>query len=157
MKILYLLSFSILFLTLIFLKKSDQKLNIIVSFIYTFCIMYFYDVLIAYVLSYINIKNTLLMFSTVYIFTSIILIYISYKKSKNIEKQKYYLDKKQLISLITIITVALTIGILKYDKFTEIDYVVTDAALHYKMASKYMTLYLALIITCLDIMFHVAF
>ncbi len=137
MKILYLLSFSILFLTLIFLKKSDQKLNIIVSFIYTFCIMYFYDVLIAYVLSYINIKNTLLMFSTVYIFTSIILIYISYKKSKNIEKQKYYLDKKQLISLITIITVALTIGILKYDKFTEIDYVITDAALHYKMASEY--------------------
>lgn len=138
MKIIYLISFLILFLTLIYIKKSDQKLNIIISLVYTSCILYFYDPIIAYILSLFNIKNTLLMFSLVYILTSVILIYISHKKHGTILKQKYYLNKKQLISFVILILITMTIGIFKYNKFTEIDYGITDAAIHYKMASEYV-------------------
>lgn len=137
MKILYLTSLLFLLLTLLLIKKSNKKMNIITAIVYTFCIIYFYNIFIAYTLSLLKIKNTLFMFSTVYFLTSLILIYINCKNKKTFKKQKYYLKKKELIGIIVLIIISLIIGIIKYNKFTEIDYGVTDAALHYRMSSEY--------------------
>lgn len=136
MRIIYIITLLILFLTLIFVKKDNKKKNILISIVYTSCIIYFYNSVIAFILSILNIKNTLFMFSLSYILPSLIIIYIC-KKNK-IKTQKYYLDKKQLIGFIILIIVCLTIGSIKYNKFTEIDYGITDAAMHYKMSSEYI-------------------
>lgn len=137
MKVVYLIAMFILFFTLLLLKKNNKKQNILSYIVFSFCIIFFYDAFIAYILTYLNIKNTLLAFSTVYLVTSGILIYLNYRKNKKVILQKYYLDKKQLICFLILILTCFTIGFFKYDKFTEIDYVITDAALHYRMADYY--------------------
>ncbi len=137
MSVIYLITLFALFFTILLLKKSTKKTNVLSSIVYTSCIIFFYDVFIAYVLTGINLKNTLLLYSLIYILTSLILIGINYHKNKKIVFQKYYLDQNQLIGFIIIILVCFTVGFFKYNKFGEIDYLITDAALHYKMADYY--------------------
>jgi len=111
-KVLFIVSLFLLFFELVKVKKSNKTQDIIVSVIYIFGIIYFYTLFISLVLSFLNIKNTLLVFSIVYLI-SFFLIHL-YSKEKYI--QKYYLNKKELLSLFVIIITCLTIGIIRYSK-----------------------------------------
>jgi len=127
-------SLFLLFFELVKVKKSNKTQDIIVSVIYIFGIIYFYTLFISLVLSFLNIKNTLLVFSIVYLI-SFFLIHL-YSKEKYI--QKYYLNKKELLSLFVIIITCLTIGIIRYSKnFNYINYEIGDSAVHYKMSLEY--------------------
>lgn len=139
MSIFYFISLIVLFLGMILFKKSDRKLNIIVSIIYSGCILYFFDLIISSVLSFLNIKNILFMFSLIDFFTFGILYLVNKKKYGKLTLQDYYLNKKELISFIVIIVLCILFGIIRYSGFNSTNYRISDATVHYKMSHDYST------------------
>lgn len=137
MRIIYLVSLVLLFLSLILFKRSDKKSNVIISIIYTSCIIYFFDLIVAAFLSFLNIKNTLFMFSLVNYLISFLLYLINKHKYKKISFQKYYLNKKELICFIIIIVLCLIYGAFRYSFFTSTNYRISDATVHFKMSYDY--------------------
>lgn len=128
----------ILLIILILSKKTEKQQNIIISIIYSFCIIYFYNLFIALFLSYLNIKNTLLIISIIYILISLIIYYYSKKKYNKFIIQKYYLSKKDLFCFIFIILFCFALGITRYSKsFNIANYEIGDSAVHYKLSLEY--------------------
>lgn len=137
MSFIFIISIILLFLSLLLPKKNNKKLNGLITGFYIFLIIFFLTSIEAFILSYLNIKNTLLMFSLFNFLISIILFLINYKKNGKKSFQKYYLDKKQLICAIIILAICFIIGYIRYDGFTVINYKVNDAAVHYKLSADY--------------------
>ena len=138
MKLLYLLTMFMLYLELILIKKDENKQNFIVVFIYTFGIIYFFNLFIAVILSYLNIKNILLFFSMIYLFLTFV-IYMYFKKKYNkLMFQKYYLNKKELLILLFVIIICFVVGTIRYSyNFSQVKYEIGDSAVHYKMSLEY--------------------
>ena len=137
MLVVYVITLIILFLSIFTFKRNGKRENGLVSFVYTWGILYFMCSMLAFIFSYLNIKNNLMSFSLANLIISLITIFFNYKKNGKIAFQKYYLNKKQLISAILIIIVCVAIQAYRYSGFTAVNYKVNDAAYHYKTASDY--------------------
>lgn len=137
MSFIYLISLIALFLSMVLLKKTEKKQNILISIIYSSCIIFFLDSLFAYILSLLNINNSLLSFSFLNLLLVSVILIINYKKNKKITYQKYYLNKKELYGLIIILIICFIFGLYRYSGFKSIKYNISDAAVHYKMSKDY--------------------
>ena len=138
MKFIFLLALFFLYLSLILIKKTRKKENLIVAILYICGIIYFLNLIISIFLSYLGINNTLLVFSCIYLILIFIIFYFYRRKNKKISFQSYYLNKKELIILIILIFMCLAIGIVRYSyKFNYVNYEIGDSAVHYKMSLEY--------------------
>ena len=137
MPILYTLTFLILFLSLLLLKRNNKKSNILISIVYISVILYFYNILISLVLTTFEIKNTLFLYSLIYLLTTSIIFLINYKKYNTIKFQEFNVNKKELIGFILIFAICLSLGFIRTNGFAEPNYIVNDGATHYKMSKDY--------------------
>lgn len=137
MSLIFIISIIFLFLSLFLPKKTNKKLNGLISSFYILLIIFFLTSLEAFILSYLNIKNTLFTFSLFNTLISATLFFTNHKKNGKKVFQKYYFDKKQIISASIILIFCLIIGYIRFDGFTVINYKVNDAAVHYKLSTDY--------------------
>lgn len=137
MGLIYLISLVILFLVTLSFKKSDKKLNLVVCIIFSGCILYFYSLLCATVLSFLNIKNTLFNFSILNILTGLIVYLYNRKKHDKFTLQEFYVNKKEVVCVLVIIVLCLVFGIIRYSGFTSTNYRISDATVHFKMSHDY--------------------
>lgn len=137
MQAVYIISVIALFLSIFILKRNNKKENALITFVYTWGILYFLSSLEAFVLSYIGIKNTLISFSIINLILTSVLTYKNYRKDSKLTFQKYYVNKKHIVSALIIIVISIAIGAYRYDGYKTINYKVNDAAVHYKLSSDY--------------------
>ncbi len=100
MQYLYLLSLIILFISLLLIKKSSEKQNILVGLLLSTVILMSYTSLICFILSMIRIPINIL---TMLIFNliAILIIFINIKNEN--KRQKYYFNKFDIITILTIV------------------------------------------------------
>lgn len=137
MKYLYIISLITLFLSVILLGKKDNKKNIVISSVYTLNILYCLNILITFILSIFNIKSSFVILSIINIFISCSIFYFNYKKNNKIILSKHFLDFKELICLIIIISLSFMVGLVRFNNFNDISYETTDPAVHYNASLKY--------------------
>ena len=122
----------LLFIILILIKKSNNKLNFLKVGIISLTLILCYNIFICYAFSVIGIKSTLLNLSIVNFITSVLL---SIRSIKTKEIQRYYVRKSDMIFLILILGVIFTISYFRFGiGFEKLTYRTSDPSVHY-MAS----------------------
>ena len=132
MNILYLISVTILLITIILIKKIDKKINIISSIIVTIIAFMCYQTIIAYFLDLVKIPITLLNMSIINILLIIILWIIYYFKIKQF--QSYTIKKSDIIFLIILLVINIPILYKQYGALENFRYISTDSVMHCQAA-----------------------
>ena len=131
---LYMISIILLFLLLILMPKTKEKLNIIKTMLLTFLEILAYNTLICYCLTFINIPITLINLSIINFIISIFIIAYMIKKK---QIQKYYICKKDIIITIVVLFVVILMVGINFRMLTRIRYISMDAFQHYKAAREF--------------------
>lgn len=138
MNVVYLLSAILLYITTLFIKKDNNKYNFVIFSTFLIGIFYFFNILLISILSLINIPTNFIMLSIINcLFISGVIIYSYKKNNSKIKIQKLEYNWKEVLSVIVIIIICLTIGIIRFNNFNNISYETTDPAVHYKTALKF--------------------
>lgn len=134
MEFLYIIVSLILFISVILVKKSEKKQNIIFWILMTSVIALCYNVFESYIITALKAKSTLL---TLTIFNFIVTIIIIFKICRDREIQKYYIKVKDIISVLILLVLVLAIGYKQFGIPFNIKYETTDPAVHYNFAKTY--------------------
>ena len=137
MKIVFLITLVLMFLSVIFMKRDNSKKNIIVTTIFTVDIIYCANMLLTFVLSYIGIKCNFITLSVINILLIGIMIFKTYHTYKKIEFQKYLVNVMEIICLALIAGICVIIGLIRFNDYNDIVYETTDATFHHKAAYFY--------------------
>lgn len=132
MNIIYIITTLILYVLVLILKKSEQKLNICAQTIVTFVLYTCYNLLTCYILTFINIPINMISLTIVNI---LLIVITTIKIIKDKQIQKFFIDKKDIIFLIVLLIIATAIVHKQYGNIDNIKYYSTDAREHYN-ASK---------------------
>ena len=132
MNIIYIITTLILYVLVLILKKSEQKLNICAQTIVTFVLYTCYDLLTCYILTFINIPINMISLTIANI---LLIVITTIKIIKDKQIQKFFIDKKDIIFLIVLLIIATAIVHKQYGNIDNIKYYSTDAREHYN-ASK---------------------
>ncbi len=131
---LYCISSILLFLLVMFVPKTKEKINIIKTLVIFFIGVLAYHTLVCYCFTFVNIPITLTSLSIINFILSIIIIgYIIKKK----QIQKYYINKKDILVTIIILFVVFLMSAVNFRLFTRIRYLSMDGMQHYKAASEF--------------------
>ena len=133
MNYIYIVSILILFLLTIILKKSNNKLNIIVNIIFTVVGFLGYQLIISLLMSSLNIPINLLCLIIVNVISIISCLIFIMKKGV----QKFYFDKKDMVSIFVLIILTVFIANKHFDGLEKIKYFSTDASIHYIAAKEF--------------------
>ncbi len=131
MKLWYLFSIFYLMASFLLYKKSDKKMSVVASVIYTICLLFCYNVVVVSVYSFFRINGSLLILSLINYFVGSILNLISFKRKK---VQKYFLNKKELVTVFVIVGIVFLVGCFRFRGFTVLVYETGDPAVHYRAA-----------------------
>jgi len=142
MNIIYTLITITLFVVIILIKKSEEKLNIFKQMIITTILFSCYNMLVCYIFSLMKLPITLI---TLSIANLMILIIGLIKLIKDKQIQHYFVDKKDIIYIFLVLIVILPIAYKQYGNVDSIKYYTTDARVHYN-ASKLFYNYETLLI-----------
>ena len=133
MSILFFMSYIFLIISFLCVKKTNNKLNIIL-WIFISVILYMgYNCMFVYLLSFFKIKSSLLLRSIINIVISLIINFVS--KSK----QKYYIDKTDIVMVLILLYLSFVIFMVRFGFDFCINFRVNDAAVHYAMAKAFMS------------------
>ena len=105
MEYLYILSNIFLIVTAILVKKKDDKINFLSTFIIIITLYLCYNSVTAYLLNTINIPINLVSMFIVNMAISILIWIIQWVKIKKIEVQKYYIKKKDIVVWIMLLII----------------------------------------------------
>ena len=132
MGIIYILTTIILIISFLLLKKSNEKQNIIESFILAIISYLGYNIAVCMIFGNLGIHTNLVFLSIVNLIFSSVFCYRIFRKK---EKQEFYFDKKNLIPIIFILLISIFVGIVQYKPA---DYSVAtasvDGPMHYSAA-----------------------
>ena len=131
--ILFILSYILFICSFLYIKKTNNKINLLTWILISIITYMGYNSIIVYLLSIIKIPSTLFLRSLINIFISIIMIITSKKK------QKYYIDKKDFAVIAILLYLSLAIFMLRFTFYFSIDFRMNDTAVHYAMAKAFMT------------------
>ena len=131
---LYCISNILLFLLLIFVPKTKEKINIIKTLVILLAGILAYNTLVCYCLTFANILITLTSLSIINFILSIIIIVDIIKKK---QVQKYYISKKDILITCIILFVTLLMVGINFRFLTRIRYFSMDAMQHYKAAREF--------------------
>lgn len=134
MSIIYSISIILLFIVIILIKKTEQKLDIIKTLIMTSTLLLAYNTLVCYILNLINIPINLLGLSIINFIVAIFVL-INIIKRKDI--QKYTMSKTNIIVTILFIIIVAIVTNINFDGLNRIRYVSMDAREHYKAAREF--------------------
>ena len=111
MGIIYIVTTIVLILSFLLYKKSEEKLNIVEWIILSIITYLGYNIAICMIFGNLGIHTNLIFLSIVNILVS---IYPCYRFFKKKEKQKFYLEKLNLIPVICIFLISILVGIKQY-------------------------------------------
>ena len=131
MNIIYIITTLILYVLVLILKKSEQKLNICAQTIVTFVLYTCYDLLTCYILTFINIPINMISLTIANI---LLIVITTIKIIKDKQIQKFFIDKKDIIFLIVLLIIATAIVHKQYGNIDNIKYYSTDAREHYNVS-----------------------
>lgn len=126
--VIYILSLIILFMSFLYIKKSEKKLNIIYTILLQLVFIFCYNSIISYFLNLFYIKVNLISLSLVNIITTVILI-INIKKNK--KKQEYYFHCSDLILTILSLLIIILIFYFRFGFPFNIVYETSDPGVHF--------------------------
>lgn len=136
MRITYILT-TILMITLYLLMyKKEEKKNLINEIIISFVLILASNIIVCTILSFIEIKTTLVSLSVINIILSLI---FGYKIKKDKKMQKYFINIIDILAIILIILIGITVTLIRFGPTIEIKYRVTDAETHFYAANDFYT------------------
>lgn len=116
--VLYLITFSALLFFLFNYKKTENSINGVSYFIFSFLLVWCYEAVAAGLLNLIHIPINLISVSICDIVAAAVLAIIHIKSGK--EKQEYYWDYKDFIAIAVVLIVALVIAYSRYGGWFEV-------------------------------------
>ena len=131
---LYIISIILLFVLILIVPKSKEKLNLIKTIIITLVTFFAYNTFICYILNFVNIPITLLSLSIVNFIVSVLLIC---KIIKDKEIQKYEIKKRDIIACLALFIMILVCICINFRGLTRIRYISMDSVQHYKAAREF--------------------
>ena len=134
MSIIYVLSVILIIGLHMLICKKEEKENFVKSLILTIALLLCYNIVICVILSFVKIKCTLI---TLTIVNAIISALLGFKIYKNKKIQKYYINKMDIIAVISIIVIVAIISIKHYGIQLNIKSSTTDSATHYLAATEF--------------------
>lgn len=132
--ILYILSVICLIWCFLKLKKQDKELNLVKWIIISLILLFCFNSILVFILSYIKIKSNLLTLSIIYLSFSIIL-YFKYIYKKSV--QKYFVDKKDIIVALVLFIVTILIAFIRFGFPFSIVYQTMDPGVHFQSAHSF--------------------
>ena len=133
MSIIYVVSILFLFISFLYLKKSENKLDVVVWIVINTVLLLAYNTFICYLLSMINISINLLTLSIINYVLSILFVLIISKKGM----QNYSFDKNDLIVIGIMLLFTIVIVMVRFGIPLNIDYIATDSGAHYHAANQF--------------------
>lgn len=131
MTYLYTISAVLLFMAFILIKKSDNKQNLVTWVCISIMLMFCYNALISIICFFINCKWTVQVLSCINIIICTLMYMYIYNKKKY---QKYYIKKRDLLFCFIALIIVLITSYIRFDFPFNINYYITDSAVHYKAA-----------------------
>ena len=127
MNIFYIITALLVLIMQILIKKNDEKESLIKWITFSMLIFMAYNIVIVVVMSFFNIKSTLINLSIINIITSVLLGFKIYSDKKI---QKYNFEKREILAIMLFAIFAILIGIKIYGIPFKIKYTVSDASTH---------------------------
>lgn len=134
MGIVYLIISLLLIISFVFIKKSDKKQNLVFWIILSLVMYLVYNVLVAYILSTVKIKCTLVSYTIINVAIIFILWYNIIIKKKI---QRYYIKAIDVIVVALLFIITIMVGYKQYGIPLNIKYTTTDPAVHYMAAKEF--------------------
>ena len=131
MKLVYILSILYLVVSFLLYKKTDKKVCILASIIYTVGLLFCYNVVIVSIYSFFKIEGSLIVLSLINYLIGSILNIISFKRKK---LQEYTFNKGELLAILGIIGIVFLVVCFRFRGFKTISYESSDSTIHYKHA-----------------------
>lgn len=128
MGIIYILSIIILMISFILIKKTEKKLNILSFICITIGLLFCYNTLSCYILTFFTIPVTLTTLTIINILIATIFIVIMLMKK---EIQKYEMNKTDLIYILLLGIAVLIVSYLNFGFPFNIKYETGDPSVHY--------------------------
>lgn len=135
MNVCYFLSFVYLILMFMGCKKSDKKLCLISSIIYSFVLLFCYNTFVIYLIYLFGINGSMLLFSIINYFVGSIIGIIILVRGNGI--QKYFIDKKKLLSCFIVGILIFILGYFRFRGFNAIAFASGDSGIHYGHTLKF--------------------
>lgn len=133
MSIVYIISLIAIFITFLYVKKSDKELDLVTWLVINTVLLFCYNTLVCYIYTMINISINLISLSVLnYIISFLFIVIIINKK-----RQEYKFYKKDLIFVAAIIFVTLVFAYLNFGFPINIKYVMTDSGVHFNVTNKF--------------------
>lgn len=128
MEILFIVSELLLILSFIFVKKTDKEIDIVniacISIVLLFC----YNTLICYVLTFFTIPCKLWLLSIINILNTAVLVIFMFKKKKF---QKYIFNRIDIIYIFLLVIAIIAICYMNFGFPFDINYMSSDPSMHY--------------------------
>ena len=129
--ILYVISAIFMLVTILLVKKTDNKISFIKNASLALVIKISYNVFVSFILSNIHIESTLVNLSIISILISA-LIWIFLIRKNGVQKQSFSI--KNTVATIFITALVVIVSVLNFGSRLDIKYVMTDSAVHYSAA-----------------------
>lgn len=124
----YVLSNLFLIVSLLKLKKTDEKQNLIKWIVISFGLLFCYNAVLVFILSCINIPIHLLILAIINYFISFFMLFLV---KKNKSYQQYFFLKKDIIAIIIFIIIILFLAVLRFGSPFNIVYETCDPGTHF--------------------------
>lgn len=149
MNIIYILTIVLIIVLHMLLYKKEEAQSFFSWLIITIGLLLSYNICISVILSFIKLKSTLITLSIINIITSCSLGLKIYKDKK---VQKYYINKMDIITIISIFAIVLLVAIKQYGIPMNVKNLITDASTHYWVADEFYNYSMLLIEDNSDVM-----
>lgn len=134
MNLIYVLTIVLIMILHILIYKKEEKQNLLKWIGISIAILLCYNIFICVIMSFINIKSTLISLSVVNLIVSLLLGIKIYKDKKI---QKYEINKMDIIAVITMCIITIIMVINQYGIPINVKNGITDATVHYFVADEF--------------------
>lgn len=137
MEYIYILSNILLIISVIIIRKRDEKINFFSTCILTIIIYFCYNPVISLILNIIGIKINLISMTIINFFIILMIYAINIIKYRKIKIQTFYINKIDFLVFIIILIVNIPIIFNEFGIFNNFRFISTDATMHACVAKKF--------------------
>ena len=134
MSIIYILTIISIVILYMLLYRKEEKQNLVKGLVVTSCLLLCYNIFTCVIFFFLKLKCTLIALS---IPNVILIALLGLKIFKDKKIQKYYINKMDIISIISIFVIVIAIVIKQYGIPLNVKHAITDASTHYWAADRF--------------------
>lgn len=133
MNIMYMIVTVLMIISVLLIRKTEKKLNLVLNVIIEIVLLLCYNMLVCYILNFMKIPINLFTLSIINLIVAI-LVFIGIRKKG---LQQYYIDKKDIIFIVIFLIIVGIIACINFKGIDNIRYFTTDAHIHYIAAREF--------------------